>query len=77
MSDDMVRRGRFSELVCVHPDRSKFSSRCSKSQHGNCHGKVLKSRSEDGICPCDCHNIKQFLELRFVRHGKEDFVLTI
>lgn len=75
--DDRIKKGRFSELVCVHRDRSKFSSRCSKSQHGNCNGKVSKKRSEDGICPCECHDIKQVIELRFLRHGKDDFVLSV
>lgn len=77
MNEDMTRKGRFAELVCVNPDRSKFSSRCSKSQHGNCNGKVLKSRCENGICHCDCHEMKQSLELRFAVYGKNDFVLKI
>ena len=75
--DERIRKGRYGELVCIHRDRSECSSRCSKSQHSNCNGKVLKSRCEDGICKCDCHDIKQFLELRFVIYGRSDFVLEI
>ncbi len=41
--------------ICVHPLRVKFSSRCSKSQHGMCSGKVNKKRCEDEICKCPCH----------------------
>jgi len=77
MNEDAVRKGRFSELVCVNPQRNEFSSRCSKSQHGNCNGKVLKSRSSDGICPCECHVIKHDLALIFSVYGKSDFVLKI
>ncbi len=76
MDDDIVRKGRFSELVCVHKDRSKFSSRCSKSQHGNCNGKVLKSRSDDGICPCECHDVKWGFAL-VISSWNNEFVLKI
>ena len=76
MNDDTVRRGKYSELVCVHPLRSKFSSRCTKAQHGNCNDKVLKSRSEDGICPCDCHEVKCDFAL-VISSWKNEFVLKI
>lgn len=75
--DDIVRKGRFSELVCINPDRSKFSSRCSKSQHGNCNGKVLKSRCADGLCLCDCHEVKCDFALVISSYGKDEFVLRI
>lgn len=42
--------------ICMHPLRIEFSSRCSKSQHISCSGKVRKSRCEDGICKCPCHD---------------------
>lgn len=77
IEDDRIKKGRCGELVCVNPGRNKFSSRCSKSQHGNCNGNVLKSRSEDGFCQCYCHVLKQSLVLVFSTYGKNDFVLKI
>ena len=77
-NDSIVRKGRFSELVCVHHDRSTYSSRCSKSQHGNCNGNVLKSRSPDRICHCGCHEeVKCDFALVISCYGKNDFVLKI
>ena len=38
--------------------RSQFSSRCSKSQHSGCNGKVRKNRSPDGKCKCPCHEVQ-------------------
>lgn len=48
--------GRYSHAICMNHNRSMFSSRCSKSQHGNCSGRVDKKRNSTGICLCDCHD---------------------
>lgn len=42
--------------IVGHPDRMQFSCRCSNAQHGQCKGTVHKTRCEDGLCKCPCHN---------------------
>ncbi len=59
-----------------HNERHLFSSRCSKSQHSLCSGRVNKRRCPDGICKCDCHkglSIADRIELknyRCMKHSK-------
>ena len=58
-----------------HVERCNFSSRCSKSQHSMCKGRVSKQRCLDGLCKCPCHSvftISEKLHLTNYRCKKHD-----